>query len=148
METAGRLNGVHVVNSEKTSCVFANNLDALKASFEGFRDNKLRQYAPRNCRRCRLLIKSDCFERSKLLKRKQHYHEATIQCDESFKPISVLQLLDGLKQDDLPTWANPTPKEPPATQDRSFIEAQGSGSPTPRIIKIFLAKEARMYDVF
>jgi Leucine-rich repeat (LRR) protein len=124
--------------------VIASDLDALNASFEGLRD-KVRKLVPCICSICGSSIKPGRFEQSKLLKRKQ-YNQLTVQCDESFEHISVLQLLDGLKHDQLPQWAKPLENRQTGKDARGLATEQGSGSSPHRMIKIFLASSSDLKE--
>jgi small GTP-binding protein len=124
--------------------VISSDLDALNATFEGLRD-KVRKLVPCICSKCRQYTNPDRYEEPMLLKYRQD-GQPTIQCRKSYKPVSVLELLDGLKLEALPVWANPAPKEPPATEDRPAAAAAGSGSAAPRTIKIFLASSSELRE--
>ena len=124
--------------------VISSDLDALNDSFEGLRD-KVRKHVPCICSNCRLSIKPERFEQSKLLKRKQH-SEPTVQCDESFEHISVLQLLDGLKHDQLPQWAQPLENPQSGKEARGLVSGQDYESPPHRTIKIFLASSSELKE--
>jgi hypothetical protein len=124
--------------------VISSDLDALNDSFEGLRD-KVRKLVPCICSNCGSSIKPGRFEQSKLLKRKQH-SESTVQCDESFEHISVLQLLDGLKHDQLPQWAQPLENPPSGKEARGLVSGQDYESPPLRTIKIFLASSSELKE--
>jgi hypothetical protein len=80
-----------------------------------------------------------------LLKRKQ-FKQETVQCDESFEHISVLQLLDGLKHDQLPQWAQPLENPPSGKEARGLVSGQDYESPPHRTIKIFLASSSELKE--
>jgi hypothetical protein len=124
--------------------VISSDLDALNATFEGLRD-KVRKLVPCICSKCRLSITPERYEEGRLQKRKQD-GKLTVECPDSYEDVSVLELLDGLKLDALPAWANPAPKEPPANEDRPAAAAAGSGSAAPRTIKIFLASSSELRE--
>jgi hypothetical protein len=115
-------------------------LDGLAASFEGLRD-KLRKLVPCLCSNCRLSTSPERYEEGRLQKRK-----LTVECPESYEDVSVLELLDGLKLEAPPAWANPAPKAPHGTEDRPAAAAAGSGSTAPRTIKIFLASSSELRE--
>jgi hypothetical protein len=122
--------------------VISSDLDALNATFEGLRD-KVRKLVPCICSRCRQYTNPDRYEEPLLLKYRQD-GQPTIQCRKSYDPVSVLELLDGLKLEALPAWAKTAPKAPPGTEDRPAAAAAGSGSSAPRTIKIFLASSSEL----
>ena len=124
--------------------VISSDLDALNATFEGLRD-KVRKLVPCLCSKCRLSTTPERYEEGRLQKRKQD-GKLTVECPESYADVSVLELLDGLKLEALPAWANPEPKVPPFTDDRPAAAAAGSGSAAPRTIKIFLASSSELRE--
>jgi internalin A len=81
--------------------VIASDLDALNASFGGL-EEKVEKRVPCICSSCCVSSEPEFFDERKLLKRKRA-NQHTVQCDESFKDVSVLELLDGLKLEDLPS---------------------------------------------
>jgi small GTP-binding protein len=85
--------------------VISSDLDALNATFEGLRD-KVRKLVPCICSKCRLSITPERYEEGRLQKRKQD-GKFTAECPVSYEDVSVLELLDGLKLEALPDWANP-----------------------------------------
>jgi hypothetical protein len=97
------------------------------------------------CSKCRRSTTPERYEEDRLLKRKQD-GRLTVECPESYDDVSVLELLDGLKLEALPPWANPAPKEPSAAEDRPSAAATGSGSKAPRTIKIFLASSSELKE--
>jgi hypothetical protein len=124
--------------------VISSDLNALNASFEGLRD-KVRKFVPCICSKCRRSTTPERYEEGRLLKRKQD-GKFTVECQESYDDISVLELLDGLKLEALPPWANPAPKETPAAEDRPSAAATASGSQALRTIKIFLASSSELKE--
>ncbi len=124
--------------------VISSDLDALNATFEGLRD-KVRKLVPCICSRCRQYTNPDRYEEPLLLKYRQD-GQRTIQCRKSYEHVSVLELLDGLKLEALPAWANPAPKGPHGTDDRPAAAAAGSGSAATRTIKIFLASSSELRE--
>ena len=124
--------------------VISSDLNALNASFEGLKD-KVRKFVPCICSKCRRSTTPERYEEGRLLKRKQD-GKFTVECQESYDDISVLELLDGLKLEALPPWANPAPKETPAAEDRPSAAATASGSQALRTIKIFLASSSELKE--
>jgi small GTP-binding protein len=124
--------------------VISSDLDALNATFEGLRD-KVRKLVPCLCSKCRLSITPERYEEGRLQKRK-HDSKLTVECPDSYEDVSVLELLDGLKLEALPAWANPASKVPHGTEDRPAAAAAVSGSPAPRTIKIFLASSSELRE--
>jgi GTPase SAR1 family protein len=124
--------------------VISSDLNALNASFEGLRD-KVRKFVPCICSKCRRSTTPERYEEDRLLKRKQD-GRLTVECPDSYEDVSDLELLDGLKLEALPPWANPAPKEPPATEDRPSAAATASGSQALRTIQIFLASSSELIE--
>jgi Leucine-rich repeat (LRR) protein len=124
--------------------VISSDLNTLNASFEGLRD-KVRKFVPCICSKCRRSTTPEWYEEDRLLKRKQD-GRLTVECPESYEVVSVLELLDGLKLEALPPWANPAPKEPPAAEDRPSAAATAPGSQAFRTIKIFLASSSELEE--
>jgi internalin A len=134
------------VESKDLLSVVASDLDALNTSFQGLRgkppntpmdravepDERLLERVdkriPCNCELCRTESVPWFFGQKALLRRKEH-NVRTVQCDRSFKEVDVLQLLDGVKFDRLPGWANEVP-----------------GSPALRTIRIFLASSSELRE--
>jgi hypothetical protein len=105
----------------------------------------VRKLVPCICSKCRLSITPERYEEGRLQKRKQD-GKLTVECPDSYEDVSVLELLDGLKLEALPAWAKPTPKGPAGPEDLSAAAVTGSGSPTPRTIKIFLASSSELRE--
>jgi hypothetical protein len=124
--------------------VISSDLNALNASFEGLRD-KMRKLVPCICSKCCLSTTPERYEEDRLLKRKQD-GRLTVECEESYEDVSVLELLDGLKLAALPPWANPAPLKPSAAADCHSAAAAGAGSQAPRTIKIFLASSSELKE--
>jgi Leucine-rich repeat (LRR) protein len=124
--------------------VISSDLDALNATFEGLRD-KVRKLVPCICSKCRLSITPERYEEGRLQKRKQD-GKLTVECPDSYEDVSVLELLDGLKLEALPAWAKPTPKGHLSVEDFYSASRTGSGSTTPRTIKIFLASSSELRE--
>lgn len=106
--------------------VISSDLDALNNSFVGLRD-KVRKLVPCLCNKCRLSTTPERYEEGRLQKRKQD-GMLTVECQESYEDVSVLELLDGLKFEALPAWAN---------ADTMVY---------PRTIRIFLASSSELKD--
>ena len=117
--------------------VISNELDALNATFKGLAD-KVGKWVPCPCDECATSMDPHMFEQRDLVKRKQN-GIADTECFKSYKRMSVLQLLDGLKITDLPSWATPEPESPlsPNSKDATATE---------KTIKIFLASSAELRD--
>ena len=84
--------------------VIAADLDSLNESFQGLRD-KVDKRIPCNCEVCRAASVPEFFEQKELLRRKEH-NRLKVECRRSFREVDVLELLDGIKIDKLPVWAN------------------------------------------
>jgi len=84
--------------------VIAADLDALNNSFHGMSE-KVEKLVPCNCQQCRATAVPECFEQKRLLKRKRD-GKLKVECPGSYKNVDVLELLDGIRVDRLPRWAN------------------------------------------
>jgi hypothetical protein len=113
--------------------VIASDLDALNATFEGLR-GKLRKQVPCICSQCRQSITPARYEEQRLLKRKLD-RKLSIECPDSYEDVSVLELLDGLRNETMPAWA----KEASNSQQRS-----DATKPDPRTVQIFLASSSEL----
>jgi len=107
--------------------VIAADLDALNESFPGLR-GKVDKLIPCNCKLCRTASAPHFFSQKALLQRKED-KRFRVECPKSYEEVDVLELLDGIRVDTLPGWAN---KEPPAAP--------------PRTIRIFLASSAELCE--
>jgi hypothetical protein len=107
--------------------VIAADLDALNESFQGLRD-KVDKRVPCNCKRCRMAPVPEFFVQRHLLRRKED-NRLKVECPSSYEDVDVLELLDGIRVDKLPSWAN---------------EEQRATSPS--TIRIFLASSAELRE--
>jgi internalin A len=107
--------------------VIATDLDALNESFQGLRD-KVDKRIPCNCKLCCIASVPEFFAQRDLLRRKEH-NRLQVECPRSFEDVDVLELLDGIRVDKLPGWAN---------------EEQRTTSL--RTIRIFLASSAELRE--
>ena len=115
--------------------VIASDLDALNATFEGLRD-KVRKLVPCICSQCRQSTNSARYEEPRLLKRKAD-GKLSIECPESYEDVSVHELLNGLRFDTMPVWANEAGKaqnQPDTTKQEQ------------RTVQIFLASSSELSD--
>jgi hypothetical protein len=106
----------------------------LNESFQGLRD-KVDKRIPCNCKLCRAASVPEFFEQKALLKRRQD-NRLKVECPRSYELVDVLELLDGIKLDKLPIWANETPS----------ITSQTPLSASPREIHIFLASSSELRE--
>ncbi len=90
--------------------VIAADLDALNDSFQGLKD-KVDKRIPCNCELCGAAALPEFFAQKALLKRRQD-NRLKVECPRSYELVDVLQLLDGIKLDTLPGWANEVPRAP------------------------------------
>jgi hypothetical protein len=84
--------------------VIASALDELNASFQGLAD-KIHKKVPCICDKFRQKTMPEQFDEKRLLQRRRD-GKPTIECPSSYADVSVLELLDGVKLDQLPKWAN------------------------------------------
>jgi internalin A len=113
--------------------VIASDLDALNATFEGLR-NKVRKLVPCICSQCRQSTNPARFDEPRLLKRKVD-SKLSIECPDSYEDVSVLELLDGLRLDNMPAWAMQA-IEASYQPDSSMSEQ--------KTVKIFLASSSEL----
>ena len=116
--------------------VIASDLDALNATFEGLR-GKVRKLVPCICPQCRQSTTPERYEEHLLLKRKEERKKLSIECRESCEDVNILELLDGLRFDTIPAWANEASKasnQPEASR------------PEQKTIQIFLASSSELRD--
>ncbi|MCS5694427.1 leucine-rich repeat domain-containing protein, partial [Cyanobium sp. FGCU-6] len=114
--------------------VIASDLDALNATFEGLQ-GKLRKLVPCLCPQCRQSTTPERYEEQLLLKRKAEGKKLSIECRASCEDVNILELLDGLRYDTTPAWANEASKAPNQPE---------ASSPEPKTIKIFLASSSEL----
>ena len=107
--------------------VVAADLDSLNESFQGLRE-KVDKRVPCNCKVCRQAAVPEFFDQRELLRRKEH-NRLKVECRCSFEDINVLELLDGIKLDAMPNWAN-----------------EASSARLPREIRVFLASSAELRE--
>jgi internalin A len=105
--------------------VIAADLDSLNESIRGLRD-KVDKRIPCNCSVCRSASTPQFFAYRSLLKRKAD-NRLRVECPDSYEEVDVLELLDGIRIDKLPGWA----------------DERSTASKT-RTIKIFLASAAEL----
>ncbi|MGP0591039.1 COR domain-containing protein, partial [Nitrospira sp. T9] len=119
--------------------VIASDLDALNAGFPGL-EEKLGKWIPCVCSQCVVSALPEMFEQKRLLKRKQD-RKLAIECPGSYEDVSVLELLDGLKLEDLPRWA-----DKPSDDQNDTSEVSSPGPARIKTIKIFLASSEELRE--
>jgi hypothetical protein len=115
--------------------VIASGLDALNDSFRALRD-KVDKLVPCVCGRC-IESPTPSFFGQRELKRRRRDNRLEIECPQSYDMVSVLQVLDGLKIDQLPGWATEREPESPARPQPAVRSAV-------RTISVFLASSAEL----
>ena len=83
--------------------VISADLDALNVSFHGLK-NLVSKWVPCLCSRCQVLTEPEFFEQKRLLQRKKD-GKLKVECPASYEDVDVLELLDGIRVDQLPGWA-------------------------------------------
>lgn len=83
--------------------VIAAELDALNASFKGLPE-KVTKLIPCYCERCRQQAEPEFFEQKRLLQRKKD-RKFSIECPASYADVNVIELLDGIQTDKMPSWS-------------------------------------------
>jgi internalin A len=99
--------------------VIAADLDALNESFQGLRD-KVDKLVPCNCKLCRAAAAPGFFAQKSLLRRKED-NRLRVECPSSYEDVDVLELLDGIRVDKLPSWAKEEARATPARTIRIFL---------------------------
>jgi internalin A len=99
--------------------VITADLDALNESFQGLRD-KVDKRVPCNCKLCRLASVPEFFAQRNLLRRKED-NRLKVECPRSYEDVNVLELLDGIRVDKLPGWANEEQRVTPLSTMRIFL---------------------------
>ncbi|MFA5922385.1 MAG: COR domain-containing protein [Methylococcaceae bacterium] len=115
--------------------VISSDLDALNDSFHGLKD-LVAKWVPCNCSRCRVLPEPEFFAQENLLWRKEN-NRLKIECPKSFEYVDVLELLDGIRVDQLPGWAKDENTSKPLLQESENKI---------RTIKIFLASSSELKE--
>ncbi|MCQ8127747.1 COR domain-containing protein [Methylomonas rivi] len=85
-------------------------LDALNDSFrlnDEKHHEKVEKLVPCNCNQCREKTKPESFDLKRLLQRKRDY-KLKVECPASYEVVDVSELLDGIRSEHLPKWANKT----------------------------------------
>jgi internalin A len=114
--------------------VIAADLDALNDSFQGLKD-KVDKRIPCICKNCLAASDPGFFDQKALLERKED-NQLKVECPRprSYEKVDVLELLDGMKLDKLPVWAN------------EGKVASAAAAVAPREIRIFLASSFEFAD--
>jgi len=83
--------------------VIAADLDALNDSFHSLKE-RVDKLVPCNCFQCRTRAVPEYFEQKRLLQRKRD-GKLKVECPNSYEDVDVLELLDGVCMEKLPSWA-------------------------------------------
>ncbi len=126
--------------------VVASELDVLNASFAGLKD-KVGKWVPCICEKCTQTASPELFEETRLKQRKKD-GRMTIECPGSYAEVSVLELLDGLRLDNLPTWAGAKPADAEAEKQSAAAFETEKKQPrrAEKTVKIFLASSSELRD--
>jgi len=100
--------------------VIAADLDALNDSFHGLQ-HKVEKLVPCICSECCGLAIPVYFEQKRLLQRKKD-KKLKIECPSSYEDVDVLELLDGIRVNRLPSWAKEDANQP---KNRIFSNHSG-----------------------
>ncbi len=84
--------------------VISSDLDALNNSFSGLQ-NKVGKRIPCICSECKGSTTPEFYEHKKLLRKKEH-GKSTEECPRSYDDVNVIELLEGIRVDTPPNWAN------------------------------------------
>ncbi len=115
--------------------VISADLDALNETFHGLPDLVYKQ-VPCNCSRCIKLTEPEFFEQKRLLQRKKD-GKLQVECPTRYEDVDVLELLDGIKVEQLPDWAEDEADTNPPDSEPEISE---------RTIKIFLASSSELKE--
>jgi internalin A len=116
--------------------VISGDLDSLNDHFHGLK-NLVSKWVPCMCSRCRLLTEQEFFEQKRLLQRKKD-GKLKIECPTSYEDVDVLELLDGIRVNQLPGWAK--------TDEDGVVKLLPEQLITQRTIKIFLASSSELRE--
>jgi hypothetical protein len=119
--------------------VVASDLDALNTKFPGLVE-KLQKWVPCVCPQCGASSSPELFKQKRLLQRKLD-NKLTVECPASYQDVSVLELLDGLKLEHLPRWA-----DKPSDDHAVASDASSPGQTPIKAIKIFLASSEELRE--
>lgn len=108
--------------------VLSSDLEALNDSFKGLQ-GRVEKLVPCICATCRQTTEPEMFKQSVLVHRKHAGKKLTIECHASGDDVNLLELLDGLKLEQLPNWA-----------------AKPSQAADVRTVRIFLASSAELKE--
>ncbi|MCY2990303.1 MAG: ADP-ribosylation factor-like protein, partial [Planctomycetota bacterium] len=134
--------------------VLSSDLEALNDSFKGLKD-RVEKLVPCLCATCRQTTEPEMFKQSRLVERKHAGKKLTIECHKSGDDVSLLELLDGLKLEQLPNWAaKPSKPEDKAKPLKKTTTRTRKPTPARKVkkkaglttIKIFLASSAELKD--
>ncbi len=135
--------------------VLSSELEALNDSFKGLQ-GRVEKLVPCLCATCRQTTDPEMFKQSLLVERKHAGKKLTIECHKSGDDVDLLELVDGLKLEHLPNWAqkpnNPEEmaklsKKTATTRTRkSVIPAKDNKKTELKTIKIFLASSAELRE--
>ncbi len=109
--------------------VLSSDLEALNDSFKGLQ-GRVEKLVPCLCATCRQTTEPEMFKQSRLVERKHAGKKLTIECHKSGDDVSLLELLDGLKLEQLPNWATKPGKL--KNEAKPLIEVPVSASSTKR----------------
>ncbi|MBD9356772.1 COR domain-containing protein [Methylomonas albis] len=90
--------------------VISTGLDSLNDSFhlnDEKHNEKVEKLVPCNCKKCREQTRPESFDLKRLLQRKRD-KKLKVECPASYEEVDVLELLDGIRSDRLPAWAEET----------------------------------------
>ncbi len=120
--------------------VLSQDLEALNASFAGL-EGKVEKLVPCICAECRKTTSPEMYSYSYLVKRKQD-GKLQIECRSSYHDVNVLEILDGIKPDQLPRW-----EEKSLAQRDEWNDEDERSVPQERTVQIFLASSAELREV-
>jgi internalin A len=119
--------------------VLAADLEAINDGFQGLR-NKVDKRIPCDCPQCIASKTPYLFEEKRLRKRVED-RQLKIECPDSYQDVGVLALLDGIRMENLPTWAV---AQEPAEPVMPVTPAATGNTGSLREFNIFLASSSEL----
>jgi internalin A len=115
--------------------VISADLDALNDSFHGLK-NLVFKWVPCNCKHCSQTTEPEYFSQENLMWRKKN-QRYEVECPKSFEYVDVIEMLDGIRVEQLPDWAKDDERKASSDINKAKVE---------KTIKIFLASSSELKE--